>query len=495
MVKFWVALGLVILAGLGLYYFLRNDGAGTEIVTASSGDLVQEVSVTGKVKPAQSVELGFDRSGRISGVFSQVGERVFAGKTLVTLYNADLVAQLREAEANLKAEEAKLEELKRGTRPEDIRVQEAKLAEAEEDLADKLTSGYTAADDAIRNKVDVFFSNPRSANPQLSFSSPQYKIELESERAALERALVSWVAAAARYDFPDELSSATLDAEKNLKVTRDFLDTAALAVNNLTGTSLSQTTIDTYQSNVSAARTGVNTAINNLSGAKADWLIAASELAVKKAGSSAEEILGQEAKVQKAEASVGNIKAQISKTIITSPLSGVLSRMDAKVGEIAAASDVLAAVISDAKFQIEANLPEADISKVKINDTARLTLDAYGSDVRFEARVVALDPAETIVEGVVTYKATFEFLSEDSRIRPGMTANLDILTARRENVLILPSRAVRTKDGAKFVLRQKADGALEELEVKTGLLGSDGRIEIVSGLEAGDKVALGRVAD
>ncbi|HEY4528069.1 MAG TPA: hypothetical protein VJL09_03435, partial [Candidatus Paceibacterota bacterium] len=185
MVKFWVALGLVILAGLGLYYFLRNDGAGTEIVTASSGDLVQEVSVTGKVKPAQSVELGFDRSGRISGVFSQVGERVFAGKTLVSLYNADLVAQLREAEANLKAEEAKLEELKRGTRPEDIRVQEAKLAEAEEDLADKLTSGYTAADDAIRNKVDVFFSNPRSANPQLSFSSPQYKIELESERAAL----------------------------------------------------------------------------------------------------------------------------------------------------------------------------------------------------------------------------------------------------------------------------------------------------------------------
>ncbi|MEK7162487.1 MAG: HlyD family efflux transporter periplasmic adaptor subunit, partial [Patescibacteria group bacterium] len=176
-------------------------------------------------------------------------------------------------------------------------------------------------------------------------------------------------------------------------------------------------------------------------------------------------------------------------------LSGLLSRMDAKVGEIAAASGAVAAVISDAKFQIEANLPEADISKVKINDFARLTLDAYGSDVRFEARVAALDPAETIVEGVVTYKATFEFLAEDSRIRPGMTANLDILTARRENVLTLPSRAVRTKDSVKFVLRQRTDGSLEEVEVKLGLLGSDGRMEIVSGLEAGDKVALGRVAD
>ncbi len=495
MPKYWVLGGLVILAGLGLYYFLRNEGPQTEIVTVLSGELVQEVSVTGKVKPAQSVELGFDRSGRISGVFAQVGERVFPGKTLVTLYNADLVAQLREAEANLKAEEAKLEELKRGTRPEDLAVQEAKLAEAENDLADKLASGYTAADDAIRSKIDVFFSNPRSENPQLSFNSPQYEIELESERAALERALVSWADKLARSDFPVELSAAVPEAEKNLRAVREFLDTAALAVNNLTGTSLSQTTIDTYQSNVSSARTSVNTAINNLSGAKADWLIAASELAVKRAGSSAEEIMGEEAKVQKAEASVGNIKAQISKTIITSPLSGVLSRMDAKVGEIASASDAVAAVISDAKFQIEANLPEADISKVKINDFARLTLDAYGSNVRFEARVVALDPAETIVEGVVTYKATFEFLAEDSRIRPGMTANLDILTARRENVLTLPSRAVRTKDSVKFVLRQRTDGSLEEVEVKLGLLGSDGRMEIVSGLEAGDKVALGRVAD
>ena len=139
--------------------------------------------------------------------------------------------------------------------------------------------------------------------------------------------------------------------------------------------------------------------------------------------------------MEKARAGVNNIKAQISKTIISSPIRGIVTKQDAKAGEIVNASSPVVSVISDASFQVEANLPEADVSKVKINDSAKLTLDAYGSDTAFAAKVISIDPAETIIEGVSTYKITFEFDKEDERIRSGLTANIDILTKKKEGVL------------------------------------------------------------
>jgi len=94
----------------GVWYYFRSSGKiEIETITVARAELVQEVSVTGKVKPAQSVNLGFDKGGRITRVLAKVGDRVLSGQTLVEIYNADLVSQLRETEAGLKSEEVKLE--------------------------------------------------------------------------------------------------------------------------------------------------------------------------------------------------------------------------------------------------------------------------------------------------------------------------------------------------------------------------------------------------
>ena len=198
----------------------------------------------------------------------------------------------------------------------------------------------------------------------------------------------------------------------------------------------------------------------------------------------------QEASVEKARASLNNTRAQISKTIIASPINGVVTKQDAKVGEIVSASSHVVSVISDASFQVEANLPEADVSKVKISDLAKLTLDAYGNDVIFEAKVIAIDPAETVIEGVSTYKITFEFQKEDERIKSGLTANIDILAEKKEGVIAIPQRAILTQDGSKIVRVEREDGRVDEIKVELGLFGSDGRVEILSGLEEGMKVII-----
>jgi len=208
-----------------------------------------------------------------------------------------------------------------------------------------------------------------------------------------------------------------------------------------------------------------------------------------KAGTVTEQITAQEALVEDAEASVRNSRAKIAKTIIRSPIKGIVTKQDAKVGEIVSASAVIVSVISEANFEIEANIPEADIAKIKIGDAAKVTLDAYGSDVVFEAGVMNIEPAETIIEGIATYKTTLQFFEDDTRIKSGLTANIDILAGKKENVITIPLRSVITKNGDSIV-RILKDRMIEEVRVETGLRGSYGNVEVIEGVNEGDEVIL-----
>ncbi len=487
-----VVLGLVALLGLilgGYFYFGRKTQPQYEVFKAKLGDIVQEVSVTGRVKAAESVELAFERAGRVSWVGPKAGDKVFAGQVLALLSNADLRAALEESEANLKAEEAGLAALKRGTRAEAIKSQEAKVADAKQNLLDKLFDAYTKSDDGVRNRADQLFSNPQTSSPKLTFISDN-ATALEGSRVAVEAALKSWlsrlvgVAAGSDADF----NAAVFAIKNDLALIKNFLEQTASAVNGLkAGGPFTQATIDAYRSDLSTARTNVNTAINNLSSAEADLTLAKRELDLKNAGTSTEELGQAEAEVLRARAGVSKAKAELSKTFLVAPFSGTLTREGAKMGETIAANSPVAAMISEAQFEIEANVPEVDIAKIKPQSTAKATLDAYGSEVVFEAKVSEIEPAETIIEGVATYKTTLQFLAKDERIRSGMTANIDILGAKREQVLIIPERAVISSDGRRFV-KISSGGQVQEREVRTGLRGSDGNVEIISGLSEGEEV-------
>ena len=135
---------------------------------------------------------------------------------------------------------------------------------------------------------------------------------------------------------------------------------------------------------------------------------------------------------------------------------------------------------------------EADIAKVQIGDPATTTLDAYGSDTFFPTKVIKIDPAETIIESVPTYKVTLAFASTtDSRIKSGMTANLDILAGQANNVLSIPARSVYAIDTQKYVqlvTDPKNPKDTTQTAVETGMRGVDGYVQILSGLKEGDVV-------
>jgi len=503
-----VLIPLLLLAGGVLGGYALLNGAGNplyDFVVAERSNLVQQVSITGRVHPAQNVELAFEKGGRVLSVYTKVGDSVGAGQTLVELESSELQAQLLGQEAALETERAKLAELERGTRPEEIKVQEVRvenaqiaLATSQNNLLDALKNAYTGADDAIRNNVDLLYTNPTSDTPELKFSPKSVLAEndLEWERLLIENMLVLWEKHIASLTMESDFDSFTDEAEKNLKTLKDFLfDELTLAVNELTpSTRITQATITGWQANMADARTTIEGARGDVSSKKEKFQDAKSilalereELVLLKAGSALEQLAAQKAQVKNAEASVQNYQAQIAKTKLRSPLTGVITQQDAKIGEIVAANTVLVSIISPAKFQIETNIPEADIAKVALGNPAQITLDAYGRDTLFEAVVTEIDPGETILEGVPTYKVTLQFTRDDARIKSGMTANIEITSDSRENVLVIPQRSLIRKNGDKFVRLLRGEEVVE-VEVEVGLQGSDGNIEITQGIEEGEKV-------
>ena len=104
------ALAVVVFIGYSLLFGEEGE-SGIDTVVVSRGDILQEVSVTGRVKPAQAVDLAFEASGRISYLPVSIGEKVFAGQVLAALSSADTQALLASAQAKQRAEEARFEKL------------------------------------------------------------------------------------------------------------------------------------------------------------------------------------------------------------------------------------------------------------------------------------------------------------------------------------------------------------------------------------------------
>ncbi len=193
--------------------------------------------------------------------------------------------------------------------------------------------------------------------------------------------------------------------------------------------------------------------------------------------------------VKQYRASYQSAISRYNKTILRSPINGVVTKLDTRLGEIVNSNQVITSVISESKFQIEAYISEVDIRKVKEGASVKTTLDAYGDSEVFEAVVTFVDPAEEIRESVPTYKTTFEFLKEDERIKSGMTANLIIQGEKKESVLSIPKRSTFRKDGQVFVFKFQEDKYID-VKISLGFVSSDGYVEVKEGLNEGDKIVL-----
>jgi RND family efflux transporter MFP subunit len=499
---------IVVLAFAGVFvwwYVSRDTGPSYETDTVTRGELREEVDVTGTVAPAEDVVLSFEQGGKVSYVPVSVGSYVYAGQPIAYLSNDDMEAQLKGAEARRDAALADLAKLEEGTRPEELDVYEAQVtqakrsvSQAEDSVYTVISDAFTRADGAVRGNTDQLFSNPRSSRPTLSVfvSDPSLKNDIEWRRFLLEEMLTAWETS---LSVRADVSGDTEETNTRLLDVQTFLQKVALAVNALEPTSvLSQTTIDGYKSAVASGRSSVSVAISGVSNAETSFVsaeqslrVAESQYALRAAPATNATKSAAQAQVTAAEAQVAQYRALLAKTILTAPVGGTVTSLDVTAGETVNAGKEVARLISVGKYEIETYVPEADITKVRVGDTATFTLDAYDDSVVFHATVVMIDPAETVIEGVATYKVTLRFTDEENRVRSGMTANVTILCDIRSDVLSVPIRSVETNDDGSLVVRVLGlDGIPVSRTITTGLRGSDGRIEVSGDIVEGEEVVL-----
>lgn len=475
--SFWrYAFAALVIGVIGAYfYFGRGTQLGTTLAI-TPGDFAERVSVSGTVTAAKNVDLGFAANGRIAGTYANVGQRVGAGAVLAETENGDLEAALREAQANLAS-------LLAGTRPEELAVASIAVTNAQAALVTALQSAYTAADDAVHNKTDALFINPR-ANPKLSFTISNATLEnaVERDRVAIEPIFANWALLVAKLSSGNAADSAAQAQTYLTQVTTLLSDANAALNQGLSDQTTSAATLSGYATALATARANVNSAATTLAAGSAALSTAQKSLALEESGATSESISAEQAVVAAAQAA-------LAKSRVTAPFAGIVTRMDAKVGEIVAPTTSLISMQSDGVFQIEAYIPEVTIARVAAGNPATTTLDAYGSGVAFPAIVSAVDPAETMKDGVPTYKTTLTFLARDPRIRSGMTANVLITTGVLHRAIVIPEGAVGTEGAVPYVSVIDR-GTVAKRLVTTGPSPALGQSQILSGLSQGDVILL-----
>lgn len=198
---------------------------------------------------------------------------------------------------------------------------------------------------------------------------------------------------------------------------------------------------------------------------------------------------------EKARADVSVARELLMDRMLKAPFGGVVTKVIGRPGEMVSVGQTVLRLVgynSDGNIplKIEAQIPESDVTKVKEGMRGKVTFDALTNDELFEVTVQKIEPSATVVQDVVSYTGTFVFSqAPDGRLRDGMTANLDVETAKREDVLILPFRSVIREDGEYYV-EVEENGDFVRRVVKIGLEGDEGDIEILEGVREHDRVKM-----
>lgn len=214
------------------------------------------------------------------------------------------------------------------------------------------------------------------------------------------------------------------------------------------------------------------------------------------------QISAAKAQIAQAQASYNTIATNLRFTRIISPVDGTVVARNIDVGQAVAASfqaPELFTVAQDLKqMQIEVSVSEADIGKVKVGQDVNYTLDGYQDQV-FKGKVTQVRISPTTVQNVVTYSVIVKVNNEDLKLKPGMTANVSIITSKKDDVLAVENIALKFTPNTKgdapkyknqgiWIMQKKKP---TRVDIKVGV-SNDTHTEVISTqLQSGDTVITG----
>ncbi len=439
---------IVVVIGGGYYTYKKATAASTTpqytLAPVRLGSIVQTVTGSGQVSSENQLDVTSEVSGKIQAVNVVVGQHVRKGDLLVSIDSHDAAISLESARIAY----AKL-------------VQPAKTGDvtnAENSLTKSYTDAFNAASTVYLDLPAIVTGMKNMLYGREGYLSDQNASNLSlTARSYRETAVDSYDKAVAQYQIAVDQyktltrASATSSIDALINNTYNLTKLMANALQNMQNAANFVTTSQPdYQANIaSATAASINTWSSQINGDLSSIVSAQSSIA--SGNNSLKTLLtgAEDLDIQSQNLSLQQAQETYAKYFVRAPFDGIVGRIPVSVYGQAGASTVMATIIGDQKIA-NISLNEVDAAKVQVGQTVNITFDAVDG-LNATGTVSQVDLVGTVTQGVVSYNVRIVITTSDSRIKPGMSLNVSIVTKEKNGVLVVPSSAIKTQGNRKYV--------------------------------------------
>lgn len=451
----WIAgIALVGLLGVGAFAYTNRTNSpqqdqSTETVAVKVQDLPVSIKTNGTITPVQEVNVSPKTQSRLVRLYVDQGDQVKQGQLLARMEDEAVQAQLEQAQGGVAAAEARLSELRAGSRVEEIGQARARLAQAQARL--------TQARNGTRSEQIL--------QAQAQVDAAQSQLSLTRNRSVRYRGLSQQGA-----------------------ISRDQLDEVLANERN------AQANLQEAQRRLQELRAGSRPEEISLAVANVAELQQA--LRQLQNGTRPEQIAQAQAELNQAQAQVRAVQVQLADTLIRAPFNGIVTQKFASVGAFvtpttsasstsSATSTSIVAIAG--RLEVLAKVPETDIAQIKPGQRVQVRTTAYRGET-FQGKVRLIAPAAIVEQNVTSFQVRVALETGQQKLRSGMNVDLTFLGKPLQDVLVVPTLAVIMQKGQTGVLVQTG----EESKFRPITLGfsTDDRTQVIDGLKEGDRVVV-----
>ena len=214
---------------------------------------------------------------------------------------------------------------------------------------------------------------------------------------------------------------------------------------------------------------------------------AQTQLALKRSPVTPAEVALAEEAIKAAEIQLQQAQLEVENATLVAPFDGVVGAVTANVGEMVGSGTAVLTLIDPKATRVDISVDETDIARLAPGKPATITFDAL-ADKRYTGKVIGIAPNATVQQGVATYTVSVSIDNPDQPLPAGLTANVAVVVAQKENVVLVPNRAIK-RQGRNQVVDVLVGDKPETRQIKTGL-GNEQVTEVVEGVAEGDMVVI-----
>ncbi len=451
MKRFLIIIIILAVLGVGGYFvyqeWQKSQSAAQsnyQTVAVARGDLTATVGGTGTSRARQTTNLNWSTSGRIAKISVEVGDNVSPNQVLAVLDDTTISQAIISARADLVTAKRNLDNLKNSSLATSQALQA--LAQAKKALEDAL-------DD--RNSYDY----QRVSQASIDEAKANLTIARDSEKKAQE--IFDKFA-----DKPEDDANRA-QALSRLAAAQKKVEQAEFNLNYL------QSLPDVLEVDLADAQVEV---------AKSRVADAEREYNRLKNGADPLDLAAAEARISALENTINQVN-------LKAPIRGTITDVKSQVGDQVGANTVSFRIDDLSQMLVDVQITEVDINRVRVGQPVKLTFDAIPRK-EYTGLVTQVAGVGISASGVVNFNVTLEITDIDENVRPGMTAGVNILVEQLKDVVLIPNRAVRTRDGKQIVYVLQPDNSLKTVEIKIGS-SSDTTSQLLSGdVKEGDLLVL-----